>query len=182
MTFNPYDGILETAVGATKDYDARSKVWTAIANGELGVMRRGHVYAFTDDGPRRPLSATERAVTLAAARAFSGKEIAYMLGVSPSTVSESLGSAAAKLGLEAAELARLVRTLVVAPLDDCEDSLSEVEREVAAGIFDGKTNSEIACARGRSVHTIAKQVASILRKTGSPSRHVLRVRFGHKSG
>ena len=182
MTFDPYDGILHTAGGPTKDHDARCRVWTALANGELGVVVRDGVYTFDDDGAK-PLSPTERAAALAAARALPGKQIAYALGVAASTVSEALSSAAAKLGLESpAELARLVRALVVAPLDDCESCLSEVEHAVALGVLDGKSNSEIACARGRSIHTIAKQVASILKKTGSPSRHVLRVRFGHKSG
>jgi DNA-binding CsgD family transcriptional regulator len=183
MTFDPYDGILHTTGGATTDYDARARVWNDMASGELGVVLRGGVYTFERGASGTPLSATERAAALAAARALPGKQIAFALGVAASTVSGALSSAAAKLGLESpAELARLVRALVVAPLDDCEAALSLTEREVAVGILDGKSNSEIACARGRSVHTIAKQVASILRKTGSPSRHVLRVRFGHKSG
>jgi DNA-binding CsgD family transcriptional regulator len=184
MTFDPHDGTLYTPNGATTEHDARIDVWDALANGKLAVIARDRVYAFVDDASCKALTTMERAAVDAAARAHSGKEIAYALGVAPSTVSEALHSAAAKLGLDSpAELARLVRALVVAPLDDCDASLSEVEHEVALGILDGKSNSEIACARGRSVHTIAKQVASILKKTRSPSRHVLRVRWAsHKSG
>jgi len=183
LTFDPYEGILHTAHGAMTDHEARASVWTALANGKLAVVREARVYSFVEiDG--RPLTSMERAAVEGAARACSGKEIAYTLGVAQSTVSSALASAAAKLGLESpAELARLVRALVIAPLDDCDDALSAVEREIALGILAGKSNFEIACARGRSIHTVAKQVASILRKTGSPSRHVLRVRMAaHKSG
>ena len=177
LTFNPYDGILHTEDGTTTDHDTRVSVWNALAEGKLGVVCDPRTYSFFETHGK-PLTAMERAAVEAAARACSGKEIAYTLGVAQSTVSGALGSAAEKIGLESAsELARLVRALVIAPLDDCEDSLSAVEREIAIGILAGKSNFEIACARGRSIHTVAKQVASILRKTGSPSRHVLRVRL-----
>jgi DNA-binding CsgD family transcriptional regulator len=188
MTFDPYDGVLHTPIGRTTDRDERHEAWNAIAEGTLAVVVTERAYLFFDGDGGKALTAMERAAVDAAARAFSGKEIAYALGVAASTVSSALGSAAAKLDLESsADLPRLVRALVIEPLGDC-DAFSEVEREVADALLAGKSNSEIACARGRSIHTIAKQVASILRKTGSPSRHVLRVRLGskrctaHKSG
>lgn len=176
MTFDPYDGVLHTDGGATTCPEARASVWTALALGKLGVVCEPRTYSFFETRGK-PLTSMERAAVEGAARACSGKEIAYTLGVAQSTVSGALASAAAKLGIESpAELARLVRALFIAPLDDCEDALSAVEREIAVGLLAGKSNFEIACARGRSIHTVAKQVASILRKTGSPSRHVLRVR------
>jgi hypothetical protein len=44
------------------------------------------------------------------------------------------------------------------------ESLSPAEREVAMGIIDGRTNAEIAAARGTSLRTVANQVATILHK------------------
>jgi len=178
IAFDPYEGVLHTESGATFDREARSEVWAALADGRLEIIPRERLYVL-GDAQRKPLTDMERGAALAAARAISGKEIAYSLGVAASTVSGALASAASKLGLGSrAELARLVRALMIEPANDCEAAFSDVEREVVCGILAGKSNAEIACSRGRSVHTIAKQVASILKKTNSPSRHVLRVRLG----
>lgn len=48
--------------------------------------------------------------------------------------------------------------------------LTPAEREVAAAIVRGETNAAIARDRGTSPRTVANQIASILRKTGCPSR------------
>jgi DNA-binding NarL/FixJ family response regulator len=48
--------------------------------------------------------------------------------------------------------------------------LTRAERAVALAVVAGATNAEIASARGRSVNTVAKQVASIFRKLGVRSR------------
>lgn len=50
------------------------------------------------------------------------------------------------------------------------EPLTAAEREVAAMIVDGMSNAEIARARGKSVRTIANQVASAFRKLGVGSR------------
>jgi DNA-binding CsgD family transcriptional regulator len=50
------------------------------------------------------------------------------------------------------------------------DPLTTTEREIAAMLVDGMTNAEIASARGKSVRTIANQVASAFRKLGVGSR------------
>jgi len=48
--------------------------------------------------------------------------------------------------------------------------LSETERDVMLAKLAGRSNAEIAEARGRSTRTIANQVASIYRKLGVSSR------------
>ena len=48
--------------------------------------------------------------------------------------------------------------------------LTAAEREIAAMVVDGMSNAEIASARGKSVRTIANQVASAFRKLGVGSR------------
>jgi DNA-binding CsgD family transcriptional regulator len=51
--------------------------------------------------------------------------------------------------------------------------LSEAEREVVLAILDGRSNADIALARGRSVRTVANQAASAFRKLGVRSRSEL---------
>ena len=177
MAFDPQEGVLHTAREETRDGDARLAAWSAVVGGEYDVVLEGRVYLFVAPmGSRRPLTSTELVVVDAAARALRGKEIAYTLGIAPSTVSATLSSAAAKLGLSSTDLARLARALVVGPPCANERSLSDAEREVLDLLLEGKSNAEIAHERNRSIRTIANQVASILRKTDSASRHVLRVK------
>jgi DNA-binding CsgD family transcriptional regulator len=54
--------------------------------------------------------------------------------------------------------------------------LSVAEREVIRGILEGKSNGQIARERGRSVRTVANQVASVFRKLGVTSRSELAAR------
>jgi len=56
--------------------------------------------------------------------------------------------------------------------------LSDAEREVLALVVEGKSNQEIAAARGTSERTVANQIASLLRKLGAPSRYALIGRGG----
>ena len=50
-------------------------------------------------------------------------------------------------------------------LSDClPDDLTQAEKDVAALLLEGRSNREIARARGTSVRTIANQVAAIFRK------------------
>jgi DNA-binding NarL/FixJ family response regulator len=55
-----------------------------------------------------------------------------------------------------------------APLD--LDALSPAEREIIEAVLRGAKNAEIAAARGTSVLTVAKQVASALRRLGVRTR------------
>jgi len=177
MAFDPLEGILHTAHEETCNGEARLAAWTALTSGAYCVLVEERVYLFvTPERPSRPLTQAELVVVDAAARALRGKEIAYTLGIAPSTVSATLSSAASKLGLSSTDLARLARALVVGPSTANEPSLSDAERKVLALLLEGKSNAEIAHARNRSIRTIANQVASILRKTDSASRHVLRVK------
>ncbi len=60
-------------------------------------------------------------------------------------------------------------------------ALSAAEREVLDLVVQGKSNAEIARARGTSVRTVANQVASMLKKLGAGSRFELIGRIAPKS-
>jgi len=62
--------------------------------------------------------------------------------------------------------AALVEDLRPAPMT----SLTTAEREIALLLRAALSNAEIARARGTSRHTVANQVASLLRKLGVSSR------------
>jgi DNA-binding NarL/FixJ family response regulator len=62
------------------------------------------------------------------------------------------------------------------PESDDAASLTEAEHEVALLVFDGLSNAEIAAMRSTSIRTVAKQVASILRKLDVASRAELAAR------
>jgi len=48
--------------------------------------------------------------------------------------------------------------------------LTQAEKDVARAIVRGRSNAEIARARGTSVRTVANQVASLMRRIGAGSR------------
>ncbi len=54
--------------------------------------------------------------------------------------------------------------------------LTPAEREVARLVLEGLSNAEIARRRGRSIRTVANQVASIFAKAGAGSRRELAAR------
>jgi DNA-binding NarL/FixJ family response regulator len=129
---------------------------------------------------------------------YSTKEIAYVLGVSDATVINTAARTQNKLCLSSrAEVASFFapnglrqklaevavkdeRLLVGAyPLIDPESvsCLTETEREVAAQIIAGSTNSNIAKRRGLSEHTVANQVQSIFVKLHVHSRAELAARL-----
>jgi DNA-binding CsgD family transcriptional regulator len=62
-----------------------------------------------------------------------------------------------------------VLTVPVAP-QPLPASLSPAEREVACEMLRGRSNAQIAAARGTSARTVANQVNAILRKCGADSR------------
>jgi DNA-binding CsgD family transcriptional regulator len=70
--------------------------------------------------------------------------------------------------------------LVVAPLPASAalERCTAAEREVLAELVAGASNREIARRRGRSVRTVANQVASLFRRFGVASRRELLAALG----
>jgi DNA-binding NarL/FixJ family response regulator len=159
--------------------------WRALVEGRWSLAERvdsdgkRFYYAFENapDAPRYgALTRSEAQLLDQSARGLSGKHTAYALGVSESTVSRGLASAAARLGFASvADLvrvaARALRGEVEAPLPDT--GLTIAETEVLALVQRGDSNRQIAESRHASVRTVANQVAAILRKTGAPNRRAL---------
>lgn len=58
-----------------------------------------------------------------------------------------------------------------------DSSLSPAERDVVAAVVAGRSNAEIAAARGTSPRTVANQVALVFRKLGVGSRSELVARW-----
>ncbi|HEX7663468.1 MAG TPA: helix-turn-helix transcriptional regulator [Polyangiaceae bacterium] len=56
--------------------------------------------------------------------------------------------------------------------------LSDAERAIAMQVVAGRSNAEIADARGVSTRTVANQVSAVLRKLRVGSRFELASRFG----
>ncbi len=164
------------AARSTQDLE----LWTPLVNGEVSILSRSQgsrrVYAVVDNAHRsrsvRAFTAREVEVLAMAARGISGKLCAYSLGVSPSAVSSALARVAAKVGVVSrVELLRVAALIARDPrVEVGTDNLSGAERDVLGLIVEGLSNHDIARRRGRSVRTIANQVAAILRKTGSSSR------------
>lgn len=158
--------------------------WRALVEGRYSVVPRDD-----SDGKRHYLLVRNQAITepharftareievlRVAARGFTGKGIAYALGLSEASVSTALGSAAAKVGLRS----RLALVDVASAMFGARPSsvhaapLTAAERDVLELLRRGMTNAEIARLRERSARTVANQVASILRKSGVPSRRGL---------
>ena len=158
-------------------------LWTSLIAGRLTLVpnargaKRGYVVIENpvETHPLHALSRSERDVLSLAARGLSTKMVAYGLGISPSAVSTSLATAASKVGLASrTELVRVAAILAQDPRSTESDArLTAAESEILELLQLGISNIEIARMRGRSVHTIANQVASLLQKTGSSSRRAL---------
>lgn len=169
----------------TGAHDEGLDAWPALVNGVYSLMERtdhdGKRYYVAFENPHasrahRTLSGREQRVIELTARGLSGKWTAYSLGLSEATVSEALASAATKLGVSSrTSLVAVASELIGRPCEQAgaESPFTESEREVLALVRTGMSNEAIASARGRSVRTIANQVASLLRKTGAGSRRAL---------
>ncbi len=166
------------------DPEAALSLWTALVGGQWSLIARNDAsgerrYLVVENSPRsnelRALSTRELTVLSMAARGLSTKLIAYGLGLSPATVSETLANAASKVGLSThVELLRLAAILAHDPRgQSLPSTLTSAEMEVLALLREGLSNEQIARRRSRSVRTIANQVASLLRKTGGISRRSL---------
>lgn len=163
--------------------EERLALWPALAAGRFTLVERGRGkgrrYLVVENAPAaqplKALDAGELEVVAQASRGVPAKLISYALGVSHSTVSNRLTSAAMKVGVATRlELVRLAATLTRDPRGGFETMvLTDAERDVLDLLQLGLSNEEIARMRSRSVRTIANQVASLLRKTGSSSRRAL---------
>lgn len=56
-------------------------------------------------------------------------------------------------------------------------ALTPAERQVACMLRSGASNRKIAQARGTSLHTVANQIASLMKKLGAGSRVELALRL-----
>jgi DNA-binding CsgD family transcriptional regulator len=159
------------------------ELWSGLCGGTASLVRRAASnqggYAVLANEPEarrtRRLTATESEVLRLAARGLSSKLIAYSLGLGPSVVSANLTRAAAKIGVGShAELVRVAALLAGHPRASAGHvELSDAENDVLELLQRGLSNAEIAAARGRSIRTVANQVASILSKTKSSTRRAL---------
>lgn len=155
--------------------------WTALIQGRWALLERTESdgrrsYLAIDCAqrhePSRTLSATEVEILKLASRGLAGKQISYALGLSDGTVSSALRSAALKLGCRspAAVVQLAARLLRVDAAGATTAQLTEAEAGVLALVREGLTNAQIARRRRSSPHTVANQVATLLRKLGLPSR------------
>lgn len=170
---------------ARKDPEA-IRHWRAMVDGAYTIVHRQvgpgssrREYLFVRNGPlaRRDarLGMREAEVVRQIARGLSQKEVAYALGISEGAVSAALERARGRLGLaNRLELVRVARGafgLTGQSLNSA--TLTAAERAVLSLLREGLSNSDIARLRGASRHTVANQVASILRKTSAFSRREL---------
>jgi DNA-binding CsgD family transcriptional regulator len=65
---------------------------------------------------------------------------------------------------------RRFAALVIDMDEELPTPLTRAEREVARLVREGHSNAQIAAARKTSVHTVANQIAAIMRKLGVGSR------------
>jgi DNA-binding NarL/FixJ family response regulator len=157
-----------------------TRLWSALVAGhwtirDLGAVDGLQAYTFFEVAPcercQHCLSPLEERVLRSYARGGPGKEVAFALGLSQSTVSEAMHSAAVKLGLHGrAALIQLAAHLLGTQRVVATHLLTNAEQDVLRHLAGGDTNAKIAAARGSSTRTVANQVASVLRKLGLPSR------------
>ena len=123
----------------------------------------------------RAFSKREIDVLSLAARGVPSKMVAYGLGLSASAISHALRDAAAKVGATSRlDLLRIAAMLASDPRTNASPAtLTEAEQEIFVLLRQGLSNAQIAKHRSRSIRTIANQVASLLRKTKSPSRRAI---------
>ncbi len=184
-------------IGARESDLAEGPAWDAVVAGRWSLVdrfdadRRRFIVAYRNPpGVVDPRSLTEReeCVATLAALGRSNKEIAVDLGISDSSVANSLASALTKLGLDSRTLLPIFwrdlhgRAWAVDRADaslialgghaDPEGlaALSPAERAVAKGMLAGLSDRDIANARRCSRNTIANHTAAVYRKLGVHSR------------
>jgi len=165
------------------------KHWRALVDGAYTVVPRQvggassrREYLLVNNGPlaRRDarLGKREAEVVRQVARGSTQKEVAYSLGISEGSVSAALERARVRLGLASRlELVRVVRGVCGVVGQSLQGAaLTRAERTVLSLLREGLTNADIARLRDASQHTVANQVAAILRKTGATNRRELAAR------
>lgn len=168
--------------------DEHLDLWKGLVGGAYSIIERierdgRRSYLVFENLPvrhrLRALSAQEASVLELSARGLAGKWIAYSLGLSMATVSDALASAATKMGVGSRVRAVSVAASLLGHRLDAPpvEALTIAERDIVELIASGMSNADIAALRGRSVRTVANQVASILRKTKSGSRRALAARI-----
>lgn len=190
----------ERARAQRTDADAALDLWEGLVAGRWSLLDhfeadgRRHIVAVKNDPDLpdpRGLSMRERQVAEFFGLGRPVKEIAYILGLTASTVGNTLANAARKLGVDTkSELAALFspsgmrarmremelagESLVVGVQAIANsarmETLSEAEQEVALALLRGDTYATIASARGSAERTVANQAQSIYRKLGVRSR------------
>ena len=121
------------------------------------------------------LSPRERTVAELVAQGESLKTIAATCKISVQAVSTYLERAKRKLGVKSRpDLIRSLRGSDAAEATiQVTQRLTIAEVQILAGILRGERNAQIARGRGRSVHTVAAQAATLMRKLGASSRSEL---------
>ena len=149
------------------------------------------------------LGRRELSTLSAAVGGVANKLVALEQSLACSTVSESLQMAISKLGFFGrAEFLKVMGCLrfgregaglrvlgtaqlcwVVLPVEalGLDPRLTSAERQVVAGVLNGRTNAAIAMARRTSSRTVANQLAAIYRKLGVSSRWELAAQAGRAS-
>ncbi|GJL57115.1 MAG: hypothetical protein NPIRA02_42470 [Nitrospirales bacterium] len=189
------------------DPDEALQKWEGLVDGRWSLVDRfdtdgrRFVVAIKND-PRHPdprgLTARERQVAEFVGLGHSTKEISYILGVSPSAVTNCTARTLQKLGLSSltelagffspsglraklAEISVNGKELLVGayPLinEDRVKGLTEAEREILAYMVAGSTNNDIAQRRNTSEYTVANQVKSIFQKLEVSSRSEVATRL-----
>ncbi len=185
--------------------DGTRSIAEALLAGRMRLVSRqddgtgGSVLGFEAMAVR--LGRRELLVLSAAESGAANKLVAIEQSLACSTVCESLQLAISKLGFaNRAEFLKVMACLrngregsglrvlgeapqcwVVLPVEarGLDPRLTSAERQVVAGVLNGRTNAAIASARRTSRRTVANQLASIYRKLGVSSRWELAARTGH---
>ncbi len=188
---------------AERAYPERAlELWKGLVDGEWSLVDswasggRRHVAAHRNAPSMkdpRALTPRERVVFQYASRSATNKEIAFALGLAESTVESAVSGVLRKLRCRRrsdllafahveealhAEVAVAGERIDVLALPGgvrgpLADKLTEAERAVAAGLVEGKSNLEIARARGTSPRTVANQIRGIFEKLGVRGRSEL---------
>lgn len=98
-------------------------------------------------------------------------------GVLPTTCETD----ACRQGLRVVGSAELCWVFLPAEALGLDPRLTSAERQVVAGVLNGRTNAAIASARRTSSRTVANQLAAIYRKLGVSSRWELTAHLGRAS-
>ena len=159
--------------------------WRALVEGRWSVVEQTdsdgkRYYLVFENAPAsqhfRALTAGEANVVDQAAKGLTGRQVAYALGLTDARVSAALSAAAHKLGFRSrTDLLRAASALQRLPTRFATGNLTSAELEVLDLVRLGHSNETIAALRGRSVSTVANQIASILHKTGVHGRRGLAV-------